>query len=236
MTDAYCVILTFNIDDGLYKINFSIQGWPCVNHFVPRDKELEQLEQTLLPKPTRDLHRKVLILHGLGGIGKTQLAVAFARKYQKTYSSIFWLDGSSKDQVRQSLAKIARRLPEGQIPESSRTFTKSSSEDLDIIINEVQNWFSQLANNRWLLIFDNVDRDNSPAHPSTEHDPHAYDLEDYFPSSDHGSILVTSRLRTLRQHGDPLELTKMNEDQGKAVLETRIGRPLEGAMVPPTLR
>ena len=235
MTDVCLVPLTFYIDDGLYKINFSMRGWSFVNHFVARDKELEQLEQTLLPRQTRDLHRKVLILHGLGGIGKTQLAVAFARKYQKTYSSIFWLNGGSKDQVRQSLAEIARRLPEGQISEFSRTFTKSSSEDLDIIINEVQNWFSQPANNRWLLIFDNVDRDHSPELPSKVRDLHAFDVEDYFPGGDHGSILVTSRLRRLRQYGDSLELTKMNEHQGKAVLETRTGRSLEGAVAPPTL-
>ena len=227
--------LTLSIDDGLYNINFELRSWPCVNHFVARDKEMEQLEQTLLPRPTRDMRRKVLILHGLGGIGKTQLAVAFARKYQKTYSSIFWLNGGSKDQIRQSLAGLARRLPEGQISESSRASTKSSGEDVDIVINEVQNWFSQPANNRWLLIFDNVDRDYSPELSSTVRDPHAYDIEDYFPSSDHGSILVTSRLRRLRQHGDSLELTKMNEHQGKAVLETRIGKSLEGAMAPPTL-
>ncbi|KAI9810451.1 MAG: hypothetical protein M1827_006227 [Pycnora praestabilis] len=214
--------------DGLYKINFSMRGWSFVNHFVTRDKELEQLEQTLLPRPIHDMRRKVLILHGLGGIGKTQLAVAFSRKYKKTYSSIFWLNGGSKDQVRQSLAEIARRLPEGQISEFSRTFTKASSEDLDIIINEVQNWFSRPANNRWLLIFDNVDRDHSPELPSKVCDLQAFDVEDYFPGGDHGSILVTSRLRRLRQYGDSLELTSMNEHQGKAVLETRIGRSLEG--------
>ncbi|KAI4122850.1 MAG: hypothetical protein LQ338_005584 [Usnochroma carphineum] len=214
-------------DDGLYKVNFSMRGWPCVNHFVARDKELEELEQTLLPRPTADMSRKVFILHGLGGIGKTQLAVAFARKHQKTFSSIFWLNGGGEGQVRQSLAEIARRLPEGQISESSRTFTKSSSEDLDKIINEVQDWFSQPANSQWLLILDNVDRDYSPELPSAVRDPHAYNLEDYFPGADHGSILVTSRLRALRQYGDSLELTRMDEHQGRAVLETRIGRSLE---------
>ena len=203
-----------------------------MNRFVARDGEMEELEETLRPRPTRDMHRKVQILHGLGGIGKTQLAVAFARKYQKTYSSIFWLNAASKNQVRQSLAEIARRLPEGQISDFSRNTTKPSSEELDIVIKEVQDWFSQPANNRWLLIFDNVDRDNTPA---KVHDPHAFDLEEYFPWADHGSILVTSRLRTLRQYGKGLELTKMDEHQGKAVLETRLGTSLEGAMISPML-
>ena len=202
-----------------------------MNHFVARQKELEQLEQTLLPKPTRDMCRKVFILHGLGGIGKTQLAVAFARKYQKTYSSTFWLNGGSKDQVRESLAKIAQRLPEGQISEFSRTYAKASGDDLDTVINEVHNWFSQPANNQWLLIFDNVDRDHSPE----QNDPHAFNVEDYFPDADHGSILVTSRLRRLGQYGDSLELTRVDEQQGKSILETRIGSSLEGAIKQPSL-
>ncbi len=193
------------------------------------------MEQALLPRQNRDMHRKVFILHGLGGVGKTQLAIEFARKYQKTYSSIFWLNGASKDQVRQSLAEIAQWLPEGQISDSSRTIAQLSNKDLDIIIEKVQNWFSQPANNRWLLIYDNVDRDYSSNTLSEQYDPHAFDLEDYFPSGDHGSILVTSRLRTLSQYGVGLGLTKMDDRQGKAIMKTRIERPPEDAILPSAL-
>ena len=44
-----------------------------------------------------DSSRRVAILHGLGGIGKTQLAVAYAKRYRDYYSAIFWLN--IKDEI-----------------------------------------------------------------------------------------------------------------------------------------
>jgi adenylylsulfate kinase-like enzyme len=51
------------------------------------------MEKVLLPRSRMQMRRKVFVLYGLGGIGKTQLAVEFARKHQSTFSAIFWLDG-----------------------------------------------------------------------------------------------------------------------------------------------
>jgi adenylylsulfate kinase-like enzyme len=55
--------------------------------------------------------RKTFLLHGLGGMGTTQLAVAFARRHQQRFSAILWLDGSSIDQLKSSLAAVASRIP-----------------------------------------------------------------------------------------------------------------------------
>ena len=57
---------------------------------------MKEIEYSLLTPNPQD-GRKIHVLHGLGGIGKTQLAIAYARRYQKSYSAILWLDGKSKD-------------------------------------------------------------------------------------------------------------------------------------------
>lgn len=53
--------------------------------------------------------RKVAVVHGLGGIGKTQLVVEFARKHEGRFSAIFWLDGSSEASLKQSFVEAAQR-------------------------------------------------------------------------------------------------------------------------------
>lgn len=88
---------------------FSLQGVPLVNRFVGRDAEMQRLEDYLHPKTTDPTtpsppRRKVFVICGLGGMGKTQLAIEFARKHHSRYSAVFWLDGSSKDRLKQSLS------------------------------------------------------------------------------------------------------------------------------------
>lgn len=160
------------------------------------------------------------MLHGLGGIGKTQLAVEFASQHQRRFSAVFWLDGRSKDSLLQSIASCASRIPDGQISELSRTYSTSINGDINIVVQEVMGWLAQADNTNWLLIFDNVDRDYG-RHSS---DPDVYDVTQYFSGADHGSVLITTRLAKLEQLGDSQQLSKVDQDQARAILQTRYKR------------
>ena len=70
-------------------MDFSLRGISVVNRFVAREAEMDRIKQVLLPTLTDQMRRKVFILHGLDGIGKTQLSVAFAREYRESYSAVF---------------------------------------------------------------------------------------------------------------------------------------------------
>jgi AAA+ ATPase superfamily predicted ATPase len=59
-----------------------------VEKFVARENELGEIHAAL----AGDGSRHSIVLHGLGGIGKTQLAVEYARRHKDSYSAIFWLD------------------------------------------------------------------------------------------------------------------------------------------------
>ena len=98
---------------------FSLQGIPVVKIFVARNAKITRLTQALLPTSTDQMRRKLFILHGLGGIGKTQISVEFTRKYQGSYSAVFWIDGLSKKRLRRSIADLASRLPQHQLSEGS---------------------------------------------------------------------------------------------------------------------
>jgi hypothetical protein len=82
---------------------------PVIENFLGRHDELDQLWQYL--RPTNPQSRKVAILHGLGGIGKTQLAIRFARSHKDDFTAIFWLSGKDRGTLLQSLSSILPRLP-----------------------------------------------------------------------------------------------------------------------------
>jgi hypothetical protein len=181
---------------------------------------MKQLEDNLLPQKKNE-RQKVLILHDLGGIGKTQLSIEFARENWQRYSSTFWLDGRSEDTVRRNIEAIAKRLPKGQVPEVSRS---GNGEDLDRVVRDVLDWFSIKNNKAWLLIFDNVDRD----YMTVRSEPDAYDITRYFPGADHGSILVTTRLPSLEQLGIGLKLMSADDTLARNMMISNLDGTLEG--------
>lgn len=210
-------------DKGKHKLEFSLQGMPFVGRFVQRSNEMNKLKCSLLEKPAGPNRRKLVVIHGLGGIGKTQLAIEFVREFHCRFSSAIWLDGSSGTSVRQSFAGLMQRLPQEELTAVGMEMLRRSTIDIDIAVRECLRWLSLPSNKHWLLIFDNVDRDFC-----NKDDLQAYNLRDYLPSADHGAVLITSRLSSLQRHGLGIKLGTVNAEQARAILENNVGRTVEG--------
>ncbi|KAK5010428.1 hypothetical protein LTR28_009983, partial [Elasticomyces elasticus] len=200
---------------GGKKPDFGLRGVPRVNRFVERPAQMAELERVLLPQ-RQSCRQRVFVLHGLGGIGKTQLAVEFAWLHHRKFSFVFWLDGRSEDSLKRSVAGCASRITKGQISEASRTYSAGGSSDLDAVVTEVMGWLAQQDNSDWLLIFDDVDQEYNPRNP----DPNAHDVKQYLPSANHGAVLITTRLATLEQIGDSQQLGKADKKQSEAILRS----------------
>jgi hypothetical protein len=218
--------LTSTADSSKHKIAFGLHGVPVMSQFVQRNPEMRELERLLADRPTvTERRRVVVVLYGLGGIGKTQLAVEFAREHHSRFSSVIWLDGSSEASLKQSFVGMVRRLPSTELTADGVEMLKQSAidVDVDVAVRECLQWLSLPTNRNWLLIFDNVDRD----FPNAD-DPQAYDVKDYLPKIDHGSILITSRLARLQRHGSGVKVGTVNTEQAKAMLENNAKREIEG--------
>jgi hypothetical protein len=189
-----------------------------VNKFVDRPSDMAELERALLPQRQYG-RRRVFVLHGLGGIGKTQLSVEFARRHHQRFSLVFWLDGRTEDSLKQSIAICASRTPEGQIMESSRAYSATSTGDVDVVVRDVMSWLSRPDNRDWLIIFDNVDRESGVNNA----DPYAYNIISYLPGADHGSVLITTRLANLEQLGGSWKLGRLSKEQTEAMFQSRYG-------------
>jgi hypothetical protein len=211
-----------------YRIPFIMEGLPVADHFVQRNTEMAQLEKFFGSDVDADRkRRKVFVVHGLGGMGKTQLCVAYVRRHKEDFTAVFWVDGSSKDALRQSLANAAARLPkEGPL---TAGLPVPDAHDVDGSIEALRQWLSRDANTGWLLVLDNIDREWQGA--SGRADPQAYDFKDFFPPADHGNILITTRLGRLQRANASLRLGEVDNDIGREMLESRAGRKLPGMYV-----
>ncbi|KAL4945779.1 hypothetical protein BDV06DRAFT_219022 [Aspergillus oleicola] len=175
-----------------FQVPLNLRDVSAVEQFIGREDEVgllrDQLQPLCLPM------RKVVILHGLGGIGKTQLAIRFARIHKDDFTAIFWFDARNRGALIKSLASACLKVTEGHL--AARTINK---DDLEQRAQGMLHWLSINGNSRWLVIFDNVDH-YSPA-SVTEGPGGSYDIRSFFPTADHGSIIITTRLAQMAELG-----------------------------------
>ncbi|KAL6235840.1 hypothetical protein BDW75DRAFT_208440 [Aspergillus navahoensis] len=187
-----------------YHVPFDLSAVSVAGNFVGREYELEHIWQYL--QPSNQKSRKVAVVHALGGMGKTQLATRFARAHSDDYTATLWLNGKSRETLLQSLSSALSRLP-GQ----DANITARNEEEVKRNATQVLEWLALPGNNRWLLIFDNVDQYS----PETDD---GYDVGGFFPSVDHGSILITSRLLKLTELGKSFPLPKLDSTHATQLL------------------
>lgn len=199
---------------------FSLAAAPEIDYFVGRASNLSLIESMLLPLAAAE--RRIVVLHGLGGIGKSQLAIEFAKKHRSDYTAVLWLNAKTEETLKQSFAANARRLPKNHFNQEILDGPQNEAV-LGVILRETKAWLDLPGNHRWLLIYDNVDNPKIPDNKRQN----AYDVRPYFPEAHQGSILVTTRWKTLRL-GRPLEVAKLSKDEESiSLLEQTSGRSLE---------
>ena len=168
---------------------------------MARERELADIHTTL----SCDGSRRIAVLHGLGGMGKTQLSIAYAKRHRHSYSAIFWLNIKDEDCLKQSFAKIARQILR-EHPSASQLSGIDLKDNFDEMVDAVKRWLSLPNNTRWLLVYDNYDNSKIPGNI----DPTAVDIRQYLPESYQGSIIITTRSSQVRI-GHRIQVKKLED-------------------------
>lgn len=179
--------------------------------FVGRESEIAELGEKLA---SDDDCRRVS-LHGLGGIGKTQIALEYAYllKGRNPRCAIFWLPATSRESLEQAYMQIGHLLQIHGIGEENVNISQ--------LINKRLN---EQSSDPWLLIVDNADLTSS-------------DMLHDLPSNSRGSIIFTTRSRknAIRYAGiNVIDVRQLDQQGARRVLETSLLRrvpPSEAAAV-----
>lgn len=176
-----------------------------VSDFVGRDVELAHLEQARegIPGP-RPVFRAAHALVGVGGIGKTTLAVEFAHRRAADYTALLFVPADSPDALDRGLADLCR-LPGIDLPEAT-------DPRLSVRREAVYRWLG--AHPGWLLILDAMDTEPAAAH-----------LARLLASSDNcGHVLFTGRRAVWSTNVRVLHVPPLTPIEGATLLAARTGR------------
>lgn len=199
-----------------------------VPRFVAREEELTQIHNVL-----RDSHDRcqTAILQGLGGMGKTQLAVAYAKRHHKDYTAIIWLNARDETSLKETFCRAAKRILTQHV---STVYIQNAvkSGDPDQMTQAVRRWLGETQNSRWLIIYDNYDeprfgnltcgvdrtedsRDKSKSWwwwwPGRDISTgRGFDIRPFFPDSCHGAIIITTR-SSIVKFGEVIRLEKLRD-------------------------
>lgn len=158
--------------------------------FFGREELLKRIDAKVAYGTGEDGIRSVAV-HGLGGVGKTQTALAYAYMKTKDLDGVFWISAETEVVLKQSFTRVALKL---QLPNAH---PQNHEENTVLVLN----WINQ-TKAKWLLIFDNVE------------DVHI--LEDCWPVAERGSVLVTARHHSVAVQpiDDGIEIETFSTEEG----------------------
>jgi TIR domain-containing protein/tetratricopeptide repeat protein/NB-ARC domain-containing protein len=158
--------------------------------FTGRDGMLNRLHDTL----GSGRRAAVQALHGVGGVGKTQLALEYAHRFAGEYDLVWWVPSEQPEFIGDHVAGLAARA--GLVAASMTTPIAAEAVRQHLRVRS-----------RWLLIFDNAeDRD---------------DLEPWLPDGP-GHVIITSRSPSWTGVARPVDVDVFTRDESIALLHTHL--------------
>ncbi|KAI3316921.1 hypothetical protein HD806DRAFT_399973 [Xylariaceae sp. AK1471] len=190
--------------------------------FVERKSPLDRIHQACLEPASR------AALVGLGGVGKSQLAIEHAYRVRDMFTQqnkqvwAFWIHAGTRARVEEGFKVIAdaAKIPGRNQPTAD-------------IFQLVYQWLQNERHGQWLMILDSADDINvfyGTDEKGKQQEKRA--LWTYLPQSSNGSILITTRDKELAfkltgHQNNVIEVGPMDQDHALALMTTKLGGQLD---------
>ncbi|KAG9232663.1 P-loop containing nucleoside triphosphate hydrolase protein [Amylocarpus encephaloides] len=196
---------------------------------IPFSRDTDFVERGVLDQ----IHQKCAVsgsriaLVGLGGVGKSQLAIEYAYRTRDRSPDtwVFWVHASNAARLEKSFRDIANRV---KVP-GRRNLTAN-------IFQLVHDWLCDEKKGKWVFILDNVDdagflveapNSNQDGHTNSRGSEKVERLVEYLPQRPHGSILMTTRSKSaalkVAESRDIIVVEPMNRSDGLALFKKKLG-------------
>ncbi|MER7889760.1 FxSxx-COOH system tetratricopeptide repeat protein [Micromonospora sp. NPDC094482] len=160
--------------------------------FVGRSGQLEALRDRLTASPDAGMQ----VIHGLGGVGKTQLAAEYALRFARDYDLVWWIPADSEERIRGGLADLAEAMGLG---------VGGGGEAVRRVLDALRRGG---ADRRWLIVLDNADEPTRATRALIPQGP--------------GHVLLTTRDQSWSEHATATELTVFDRAESVQLLRDRV--------------
>jgi Domain of unknown function (DUF4062)/Tetratricopeptide repeat/NB-ARC domain len=157
--------------------------------FLGRDRTLAVMRERLSAKEKAVAQ----ILQGMGGVGKTQLAIEYAHRFAASYDVAWWVNAEQADLIGDQFVSLGAAL--GCVQPGADTEAVRVA-----VLTELR------QRERWLIVFDNAERPT--------------DVAAWLPNGGH--VLITSRQRVWAEIGSSVEVDVLARTESVAILQSRV--------------
>jgi|GEM_PF-7000384 len=164
------------------------------SYFTGRTKVIAAIRQNFQAK-------KSVYISGMGGVGKSSVALEYAYKHKDDYDVIWWLNAGDHTEIQNGFKEFAIR---------KNLINSDEQNEEAVILRKVQEWLN--THQRWLFIYDNADEKGFKEW-----------LGQYLSRSGTGDVIVTTRCRYFSE-GVTIVLDEFDKSEALEFLKKRTGR------------